>query len=158
MTSKYLVPYRMKPLAIAVLIPTVLFGVYVVQHDLEPDWLDATVPAFFFDEFFGDRSWFKMTENNLLNELLGIVVIVSSLVVAFSKERIEDEYIAKIRLESLVWAVWVNYIILILAFVLVYELTFFWVMIINMFTTLWAFILRFNWKTYQLRKALSNDQ
>jgi hypothetical protein len=50
-----------------------------------------------------------IVNNNILNEILGVVIILSLLVVAFSKEKSEDEYISKIRLESLVWSVYLNY-------------------------------------------------
>lgn len=92
-----------------------------------------------------------MLDNNILNEILGIIMIISSVLVAFSKEVNEDEYISKIRLESLVWAVYLNYAILLLAFVFVYGMSFLWVMIFNMFTILIFFIIRFNWQIRKLK-------
>ena len=94
-----------------------------------------------------------MVSNNILNEILGILVIVSSLFVAFSKEKSEDEYISKIRLESLVWAVYFNYGILLFSFLFIYNFSFFWVMLFNMFTVLVFFIIRFNWQISVLKKS-----
>ena len=56
----------------------------------------------------------------------------------------EDEFIMKLRLESLVWAVYVNYAILILTILFVYELHFFSILVFNMFTLLIFFAIRFN--------------
>ena len=42
------------------------------------------------------------TKNDLGDELFTLIVIISGLVNAFCKEKIEDELISKIRLESLV--------------------------------------------------------
>ena len=99
----------------------------------------------------GEKQFFGMTENNILNEIMGALIIVSGLLVAFSKEKVEDEYIAKTRLESLVWATYLNYGILLIALLFVYDLSFFWVMIFNMFTLLLFFIVRFNYQVYKLK-------
>ena len=97
-------------------------------------------------------------ENNILNEVLGVLVIISSLLVAFSKEKSDDEYISKIRLESLVWAVYVNYGILLISFIFIFDLSFLWVMIFNMFTVLLFFIIRFNWQISKLKKSASYEE
>ena len=78
--------------------------------------------------------------------------------IAFSKEKNEDEFINKIRLDSLVWATYVNYIVLIISTIFVYEFTYLWVMIINMLTTLIFFIIRFNWQLIKLKKAMSHEE
>jgi hypothetical protein len=65
--------------------------------------------------------------------------------VGFSKEKNEDEFIANLRLSSLLWAVLVNYGLLLLAFVFVYGFPFLNVMVYNMFTVLIIFIARFNY-------------
>ena len=63
-----------------------------------------------------------------------------------------DEMISKIRLESLVWATYINYGILLLAMIFVYDMSFLWVMILNMFTILIFFIIRFNWQILKFKK------
>ncbi|VAW16950.1 hypothetical protein MNBD_BACTEROID05-629 [hydrothermal vent metagenome] len=102
---------------------------------------------------FGEKKFVGIVNNNILNEILGISMIVGSILVAFSKEKDEDEFISKIRLESLVWATYLNYAILFLAFIFVYDLSFLWVMIFNMFTILIFFIIRFNWQIRKFRKT-----
>jgi hypothetical protein len=99
-----------------------------------------------------------ITKNNVLNEILGILIIIGALLVAFSKEKTEDEYIAKTRLESLVWATYFNYGILLIAILFVYDLAFFWVMVFNMFTLLLFFIVRFNYMIFKLNKTETNEE
>ncbi|MBT8321463.1 MAG: hypothetical protein KJO90_07325, partial [Eudoraea sp.] len=96
--------------------------------------------------------------NNILNEILAILVILSGLLVAFSREKDEDELITKIRLESLVWATYWNYGILILAFLFLYDLTFYWVMVFNMFTILYLFIIRFTLAIRKLKASASHEE
>ncbi|MBK8698611.1 MAG: hypothetical protein IPN29_03360 [Saprospiraceae bacterium] len=153
MKSNYLFPHTYKNLGWMVLVPSAIAGFLIVAFNYEPKFLELTVPAFFVNQFFGDEMWFGFIKNNILNEVIGVLLIVSALLVAFSKEKEEDEFIAKIRMESLVWATYVNYGILLLAMVFVYDLSFFWVMIINMFTILFIFIIRFNWLISKFRSA-----
>lgn len=158
MKSNYLFPYKYKKIGWMVLVPSAIFGLIALIIDYQPIFLDWSVPAFFVDEILGEKRVFSITNNNLLNEILGILCIVSLLLVAFSKEKYEDEFIAKIRLDSLVWATYVNYAILLIALITVYGLSFFWVMELNMFTILIFFIIRFNWLIYQSKKSIGYDK
>ncbi len=158
MKLNYLFPYRFKRIGLLILIPFVLLGLYVVNNDIEPEVFDLNVPAIFVDEFLGEKFVVGMTENNVLNEIIGVILILSFLLVAFSKEKQEDELIAKIRLESLVWATYVNYAILLAAMIFVYGISFLWVMIFNMFTILLFFIIRFNWQVRKFNKSMSHEE
>jgi len=158
MKSKYLFPHRFKLPATLLLVPLAAFGLYLTATDYSPAWLDVKVPAVLFDQIFEDRAWFKWSKNNILNEIVGILLIITSIIASFSRERVEDEYTAKLRLDSLAWAVYLNYAVLIVSFIFFYDFTFLWVMIFNIFTILWFFIIRFNWKLYLVRKALSDEK
>ena len=123
-------------------------------------FLTLNVFALFVEDlnFNENSNSFRLVNNNILNEILGLLMVVSSIFVAFSKEPDEDEFISKIRLESLVWATYVNYAVLILAFVFVYGFSFFWVMIFNMFTILIFFIIRFNIQIRKFKKSVINEE
>jgi len=158
MKLNYLFPHHYKRIGLALIIPLLALGWYAVNFDVEPAFLDFNVPAIFVDEINGDKFMFGMTENNILNELIGIALIFSFLIAAFSKEKQEDEFIEKIRLDSLVWATYVNYAILLFSFLFVYGISFFWVMIANMFTILLFFIIRFNWQVNALNKTMGHEE
>ncbi|MCA0932782.1 hypothetical protein LCM02_09995 [Lutimonas saemankumensis] len=158
MKTNYLFPHRFKRIGLIFLIPFSLFGIYVVQQDLEPIFLDWTVPAIFYDEIMGNQLVFSMAENNVLNEIIGIILIISGIMVAFSKEKQEDEFISKLRLESLVWATYVNYSVLLVSMLFVFGISFLWVMILNMFTILLFFIIRFNWQLRKLNKIGEDEK
>lgn len=161
MKVNYLFPNRYKKVGWLIFIPSAILGVLALIFDYQPSVLSCRVPAIFIDEFsFSDDNFklFGMVENNLLNEILGVLIIVSSLLVAFSKEKLEDEYISKLRLESLVWAVYVNYGILLVSFLFIFDFSFLWVMIFNMFTILLFFIVRFHWQLSKLKKAAHYEE
>jgi hypothetical protein len=75
------------------------------------------------------------------------------MLIAFSKEKIEDEAIQFFRLASLQWAVIVNYVVLIICILGLYGGIFFSVMTYNMFTILIIFIIRFRYVLFQHNKA-----
>ena len=158
MNKNYLLPARFKKLGWFLFIPSVILGFLTVLNDWEPSFLDIKVPALFIDEFIGENKLAEIVTNNVLNEILGALVIVSGLIVAFSKEKEEDEFIASIRLRSLVWATYFNYFVLLFAVLFIYELSFAWVMIFNMFTILLFFIVRFNFSLLKLQKSGVNEE
>jgi Ca2+-dependent lipid-binding protein len=83
---------------------------------------------------------------------------LGAVMVAFAKEKHEDEFIAKIRLESFLWATYINYAILLFSFLFFYGIGFMYVMIFNMFTIIILFIVRFNYILYRSTKQLQYEK
>lgn len=150
MTKQLLLPNRFKRIGWFILIPALIAGILSSATGFELEWLNARVFSFFNDDIFESSKHFSFITTNVTNTLIGILFLAGALMVSFSKEKQEDEFIANLRLSSLLWSVWVNYGLLLVAFVFVYGLAFFSVMVYNMFTILIIFIIRFNyilWKT-----------
>ena len=159
MKLNFLFPSKFKRIGWFTLIPSAIIGLLILIYEYEPSFLDFNVPAIFVDELFSvNKKTFRMVTNNILNEILGVLIIISTFFVAFSKEKSEDEYISKIRFDSLAWAVYFNYAILILTVLFIYDFAFLWVMVFNMFTVLLFFIVRFNWQFSKLKKSASYEE
>jgi len=160
MKTKLLFPHRYKIIGWVVLIPAAVLGFLYLFFDVEPAFLDVKVFSVFGSGSFLSSSSkvFQLVKNNITDEIAGVLFIIGALLVAFSREKTEDEFIAKTRLESLVWATYANYIILIFCFLFFFDLGFFWVMILNMFTILIFFIIRFYFILYQSKKSLSHEK
>ena len=92
------------------------------------------------------------------NDVEYLSIIVGLLLIGFSKEKIEDEQIAQLRMDSLQWAVYVNYSILMVCIILVNGADFFGVMAYNIMSQLLFFIIRFRWKVFQLNRMLKNEE
>ncbi len=114
--------------------------------------------AFISDQPFREPLYFRWFEDDIFPELLGIILILSGLMFAFSKEKTEDEMISKIRIESLVWATYINYVVLLFCILFIYGLAFFNVMIYNMFTLLFFFIVRFHWMLYKNSQICNHEE
>lgn len=166
MKTKLLLPKGMKIWGWALFVLGSLLGIDYLFLDsyalglLGSDWLEVTVVSFeislnptatkVFD--------FSIDENNIYDEILSLMVIIGGILVSFSRERDEDELTSKLRLESLVWAIVINYSVLTLATIFVYEDSFLNVMIYNMFTPLILFVIRFNWLLWKSRRSLAHEE
>jgi hypothetical protein len=74
---------------------------------------------------------------------------------AFSKEKIEDEQISQLRLDSLQWAIYVNYMLLIVSLILSSDTEH--ILFLNLLVPLVFFIIRFQWKLFQNNRMLKRD-
>ena len=99
--------------------------------------------------FSDETAYFSIIKTNVENELASVLFLISAMLVAFSKAKNEDEFIIKIRLESLVWATFFHFRILLIEMLFVFNLEFFTFMVFNMFTLLIIFIVRFNIALYK---------
>lgn len=159
MKTNYLLPNKYKTIGWILFIIGLIAGIFLYTCEYESDALTIKVLSLYFDPFIigiqEEASFFKIIENSIVDELAALAIIIGGLIVGFSKEKIEDEFIYKLRKDSLVWAIIFNYVVLILAIVFVYDFTFFDVLVFNMFTPLIFFIVRFN---FLKRKSLSYEE
>lgn len=158
MTTKLLLPNRFKMIGWLLLIPSSLFGLYMIAIGFEEALIDGPAFAILNDGLTEGQKTFELIRTNLTNTIVGTLFLLGALLVAFSREKHEDEFIAKLRLNSLLWAVLVNYVLLLLGFLFVYGLAFISVMLYNMFTVLVIFILRFQFILYQNTKTVSDEK
>ena len=158
MKIQYLLPNKFKKIGWLIFIPVSLLGILWLIFEPLLDLLEFNVFALVSGGILNDTYVFQVIENNILDEFIGVLFIISSIFIAFSKEKTEDEFIAMIRLESLVWATYINYGVLILALIFVYDIPFFWVLVFNMFTTLIFFIIRYNWALNNSKKSIENEK
>ncbi len=158
MTYKLLLPNRFKMIGWVILIPSTIIGLIITITGHEIEWLNTRMFSFIGEDNFPKSQYFSFITTNMTNTIVGILFIIGALMVSFSKEKKEDEFINNLRLSSLLWAVWVNYLLLILAFLLIYGSPFFSVMVYNMFTILIIFIIRFNYILYKSSKTESDEK
>lgn len=141
-----------------------LAGGYFSMDDSGPAFLERQVPDFFDSHLSsalankepGRWGW-QWSDNNLSNELSFSLVLIGSLLLLAVRERDEDELIQRLRLESLLWATWVNALLLFLANWLLFDTDFFLVMICALFSFYLLFVLRFQWVLWRFRNQPYED-
>jgi len=158
MSIKLLLPNKYKLIGCCLLVPATIIGLILCFTDFEAFPLNGKVFAILNNEIFGKSQSFGFIETNITNTVVGVLFIVGAMFVGFSKEKKEDEFIAKLRLSSLLWAVWANYILLLLSFLFIYGTAFLTVIIFNMFTILIIFIVRFNYILYKNSKSVLDEK
>ncbi|MFT4093097.1 MAG: hypothetical protein QM640_05605 [Niabella sp.] len=158
MLYKLLLPNKYKKAGWFILVPATILGIILMLTDFEGMPLNAKVFAVFNNEILGKSQSFRFIYANVTNTVEGVLFIIGALLVGFSKEKNEDEFISNLRLSSLLWAVLVNYVLLIFSFLFIYGTAFLNVMLYNMFTVLIIFIVRFNYVLYRNSKSMSNEE
>ena len=98
------------------------------------------------------------TDSYLLNNIAIIGTCIGAILATCSREKVEDEMTEQIRLNSLLVALYINYAILIVCSLLIYDLDFLQVMLYNMFTILLIFMVVFRWKIWRAKKGVEDEQ
>ena len=154
MKTNYLISNKYKTLGWILLLGGLILGIFTYLNEYDSDLLTVPVlTVYHSDNLYTDgNGFFKIIENSILDEIAALAIIIGGLIVGFSKEKIEDEFIYKLRKDSLVWAMLFNYTVLILAIVFVYNFSFFDVLVFNMFTPILFFVFRFTFLKYKLQQ------
>ncbi|MGF7078550.1 hypothetical protein [Mucilaginibacter sp. UYCu711] len=96
-----------------------------------------------------------------LNHLFFVVTTLTMLsglvLIAFSKEKIEDEQITQLRMDTLQLSIYLNYGVLIISLLLTGRNDFWDVIRINMWAPLMFFIILFRWKMYRNNRMIKED-
>ncbi|WP_026897444.1 hypothetical protein [Daejeonella oryzae] len=150
MENRFLLPHSFQMVGWIMFIPFLFLGIAHLYFDFNFSFLDFHLPAYSRDSLY--------TKGNLTDEIAALGLIISLMMIGFSKEKIEDEQIASLRLDSLQWSIYVNYLVLVLAIIFIHGMGFLVAMVYNMFTVLIFFIIRFRWAVYRETKLLNNQQ
>lgn len=158
MKSRFLFSHKYKPLGWFLFLIGLVLGIILMFNDIDyPKWEMNVFPLIGENDIFS-KTPFTWNKDNIADELAAILLIIGGILVAFSKTKDEDEFISKIRMESLIWATYVNYLVLLFAILFVFDLAFFNVMICNMVTILLFFIIRFHYVLYKSKKIVSDEE
>lgn len=159
--KQYLLPNSLKRLGWLLLIPAFLAGAYYMFGDHEVfSELKINVFGLFGDGLNfgkeGKTNW-RWSEIELIPNLAAILFLCGGLLIMFSKEKKEDEFINQLRLSSLQFAVLISYLLLLISFLLIHGFSFLDVMVYNMFTVIILYIIRFQYllRNYSIK---GNDQ
>jgi hypothetical protein len=135
MRTKLLLPSKFKWIGLALFTPFLILGILNRYNGFQIEAL----------------TWYEIDNDvftpvqNLTDELALSGLILSLLMIAFARQKQEDEFIYHNRLESWEWAVLINFLLLLAACWVFYNEAFIDVMMYNLLTPLIIFIIRFHW-------------
>ena len=152
METRLLLPNKFKSAGWLILLFSIILWIYVVFiiKD-EIAILNSSTFTIIGSELLRPTEYFTIIQTNLTYTLIGILFIIGGLIVVFSREKVEDEFISKLRLVSFQWSFLINHLLLLFFFLFVYGIDFMSVMIYNMFTTLILFIIRFHYLLFKYK-------
>lgn len=143
MKTLYLLPNAYKKIGWFVFVPSFILGILMLIFNWEFPLVN--IPVIYNDALLGKNGFFAETSVDWLGNLIGIMVIVGGFLVGFSKEKIEDEYIASLRLKALFWAMGVSYLVVLGLYLAVFGIAFLYVIILAMYLPLVLYVFRFNY-------------
>jgi len=149
MKNNLLIVHRWKTLGWILTVPAFIGGIYYLAME-NPEALIVTVPEWlthfmWIDGFMSSSASHTIS---LLDEVICLALMSGLLLLAFTKEKVEDEWIQRVRLESFQWAILVNSVLLMAFIIFTHGTPFLTVMVYNMFTPLLIFVARFYYLIY----------
>ncbi len=158
MKTHFLFPNKYKKIGWVLFVPSMIIQLIAILFEVNLDYyLNVKVLALYQDTFDNKSHFFSIIQNSITDELLTICLIIGGILICFSKLKNEDEYISKIRYESLVWSTYLNYGLIVFFTVFLYGMPYLNVLFYNMFTLLFFFIIRFHYMIYKLNTS-SDDE
>lgn len=146
MNTLQLFPNHYKKIGWFIFIPSLILGIISLTGIINS--LEVSLPVVYNSGFplsNEDSGLFKTTEIDFFPNLFGVLIIIGGILVGFSKEKIEDEYISNLRLKSVFWSLSVTYSIVLILFLTIFGTLFFTAMILIMFLPLLLYVFRFNY-------------
>lgn len=144
MNTLQLLPNRFKIIGWFIFIPSLILGLISLSGIMN---FEISLPVIYNSGFFNEANhgFLQTADIDLFPNLFGILIIIGGILVGFSKEKIEDEYISSLRLKSVFWSLIVSYSLVFILFVTVFGSLFLTVMILIMFLPLVLYVFRFNY-------------
>ncbi|MBL7826050.1 MAG: hypothetical protein JNJ57_05425 [Saprospiraceae bacterium] len=159
MNQQLLIAHRWKTIGWLLTIPALIAGIYYMAID-GGEYLKITLPPWMEKFMWIDNGFFSRStgaiEIAILDELICLFLFAGLLLLAFSREKVEDEWIQRVRLESFQWALLVNTLLLMLFVIFAHGFPFLSVMVYNMFTPLLIFVGRYYY-ILRLKPLFSKD-
>lgn len=158
MKSLFLFPNKYKKIGWLLFVPSVIITILISLFHINSDeYFNVNVFAIYVDAFMSKTEYFKIIKNSIVDEILVISMIIGGILIGFSKLKVEDEMISKIRYESLVWATYLNYGLILFFTLFVYGMSYVNILFHNIFTLLLFFMIRFHYMIYKLNKTNQDD-
>jgi hypothetical protein len=121
--------------------------------NISPDFFECKVFAIYSAYF--KTSWFSVIDNNIMEELCGVIIMTGLFMIAFTKEKVEKPQYREIRFKALKLSLILSSGITIFSFLFIYGTAFLAAIVLNIFLPLAIYNLLFY---YMLCRYKSNEK
>lgn len=102
--GSYLLPHWCRVAGYALLLPGIVLAFVRYYYRWSPDWLNIKV--FAASSFYLERKVASVVQNNVTEEIAGVLVVLGLVAVGASAEKLETERLARIRLRAFMLALY----------------------------------------------------
>lgn len=150
MLNNLLLPNKYRKLGFILFIPAIILlnAVYMYEY---------SIPFMSYEDPTKTGNFLDFNNHDFSDELALLITFFSLFCIAFSKEKKEDEYLQGIRLRALQISVYLNYLVLVLATILIYGGGYMYVLFGNLFTILIIFIIVYYYQVH-IKGRLSKEE
>ncbi len=154
--KSFLLPRSFRFVGILFFITGLLFGVARFRYGFKPDSLDLKM--FAFCSSYLETKYLEIVRNNMGEEITGVLMLVGLFLIAFSREKEENEQTNSLRLKAFFIAAYLNFLFLLAALFFTYGFAFvimtianigFWLLVYNVSFRVLLFL-----DSRKLRKSL----
>ena len=148
-TGYMLIPHYFKRVGGILLLFGSLLTYLWYGSEMNPKLFDCKVFAVY-SAYFKTR-WFAIIDNNIIEELCGIMILIGLFMIAFAREKDEIPHYIEIRFKALMISVILSTAMILFSFLFIYGTAFLAVMIFNTFLPLVLYILLFFFMLYKYK-------
>ncbi|MCB9046179.1 MAG: hypothetical protein H6550_08560 [Chitinophagales bacterium] len=151
MMNRLLLPHWFRKTGLALLPFAIVLMILAFFYEYD-------LPFLAYNTCHSTKDFLDTSNHNLTDELAVVSLFACLFFLAFSKEKHEDEYLNEVRLKALQISVYINYIVLAVATVTVYGLSYMYVLYGNLFTILVIFILVYYYRVHIKGRLAREEQ
>lgn len=149
----YLLPRSFRVLGYLFTFAGMILGIMRYYFGIKPDLFDQKVFALY--SVYLKTKTLKIESNQLIEEIAGLLLIVGLVMIAFAREKNENDQVNLIRLKSFFISIYLNTLFLIVSLFFTFGLAFIYMMILNLASQLLIYIIVFRiWVAVERNKNL----
>ena len=153
--TKFLLPAKFRFVGSIFFIAGIITGVFRFYLGIKPKILDARVFAVYSE--YLDEKYMKLVNNNLGEEITLLLVLSGLFLIAFAKEKSEDEMVRYIRYQSLIISFYLSFTFLLAATFFTYGFAFLYMLILFSAIPMVSYIVIFRFHLYLYSKNLKSN-
>jgi hypothetical protein len=155
MKLTFLMPRNLRFLGIIFIVLGLILGISRFYFGNKPDMLEMKM--FAFSSSYLDTKYMEIVRNNLSEEITGFFLVAGLFLIAFSREKEENEQKNNLRLKAFYITAYLNFLFLLVSLFFTFGFAFIYMLIANMGISLLSYIVVFRTLLLQ-NHSIKSDQ
>ena len=131
-----------------------ILGIARFRYSFKPDLLDMKM--FAFSSSYLETKYMEIVKNNMSEEFTGFFIVAGLFLIAFSREKVENELKNRLRLKAFFIAAYLDLLFLLASLFFTFGFAFVFMLMANMVFSLLAYIIAFRYLLIKNRSILTD--